>query len=40
MEDNFGNSFEWETDFNNDPEAEEALYGNDMLNTVKGGVYQ
>ena len=40
VEDNFGNSFEWETDFNNDSDAEESLSGNDTLNTVKGGVYQ
>ena len=40
VEDNFGNSFEWETDFNNDSDAEEAPSGNDTLNTVKGGVYQ
>mgnify|MGYP000564854012 FL=1 len=40
VEDNFGNSFEWETDFNNDSDAEDASSGNDTLNTVKGGVYQ
>lgn len=40
VEDNFGNSFEWETDFNNDSDAEEVPSGNDTLNTVKGGVYQ
>lgn len=40
VEDNFRNSFEWETDFNNDSDAEEASSGNDTLNTVKGGVYQ
>lgn len=40
VEDNFGNSFEWEVDFNNDSDAEEAPSGNDTLNTVKGGVYQ
>ena len=40
VEDNFGNSFEWETDFNNDSDAEESPSGNDTLNTVKGGVYQ
>ena len=38
--DNFGNSFEWETDFNNDSDAEESPSGNDTLNMVKGGVYQ
>lgn len=40
VEDNFGNSFEWETDFNNDSDAEEVPSRNDTLNTVKGGVYQ
>ena len=40
VEDNFGNSFEWEVEFNNDKDMDEVPSGNDTLNTVKGGVYQ
>ena len=40
VEDNFGNSFEWEVEFNNDTDMDEVPSGNDTLNTVKGGVYQ
>lgn len=40
VEDNFGNSFEWETDFNNDSDAEEAPSGADASVMMKGGVYQ
>ena len=38
VEDNFGNAFEWEVEFNND--TEEVLSGADTLAMMKGGVYQ
>ena len=40
VEDNFGNSFEWETDFNNDSDAEKVPSGADASVMMKGGVYQ
>ena len=40
VEDNFGNSFEWETEFNNDTDTEEVPSGADTLTIKEGGVYQ
>ena len=40
VEDNFGNSFEWETEFNNDTDTGEVPSGADTLTIKEGGVYQ
>ena len=40
VEDIFGNSFEWETEFNNDTDTGEVPSGADTLTIKEGGVYQ
>ena len=40
VEDNFGNAFEWEVEFNNDTDTGEVPSGADTLTIKEGGVYQ
>ena len=40
VEDNFGNAFEWEVEFNNDTDTEDIPSGADTSAMMKGGVYQ
>ena len=40
VEDNFGNAFEWEVEFNNDTDTEDIPSGADTSAMMKGGGYQ